>query len=103
MYYVKSEYEVADGYIDIALLPNDIVKPPYNAIIELKYLKQEGYTEELLKQKINESKVQLAKYTQAEELSTLSHLLKFIVIFKGDECVYSQQWQEEIFINDQYS
>ena len=94
MYYVKSEYEVADGYIDIALLPNDIVKPPYHAIIELKYLKQEGYTEDLLKQKIEESKTQLAKYTQAEELSSLSNLLKFIIIFRGDECVYSQQWEE---------
>jgi len=94
MYYVKSEYEVADGYIDIALLPNDIVKPPYHAIIELKYLKQEGYTEDLLKQKIEESKTQLAKYNQAEELCSLSNLLKFIIIFRGDECVYSQQWEE---------
>ncbi len=92
MYYVKSEYEVEGGYIDIALLPNDVVKPSYYAIIELKYCKKEGFTDELLKGKITEAEKQLAKYTQAEELANMPNLLKFIVVFKGEECVYSEQW-----------
>ncbi len=94
MYYVKSEYEVEDGFIDIALLPNDVVKPPYFAIIELKYCKKENFTEELLRSKIEEAEQQLAKYKQAEELANMPNLLKFIVVFKGDECVYQEQYLE---------
>ncbi len=95
IYYVKSEYEVEGGYIDIALLPNDIVKAPYHAIIELKYCKKEGFNEELLNRKVEGAKGQLAKYKQAEELAAMKNLLKFVVVFKGEECVYSEQWREE--------
>ncbi len=94
MYYVKSEYEVEGGFIDIALLPNDVLMTPYTAILELKYCKKDGYTEALLNSKISESKIQLAKYKQAEELGNLTNLLKFIVVFKGDECVFCEQWNE---------
>ncbi len=95
MYYVKSEYEVEGGFIDIALLPNDVLMTPYTAILELKYCKKDGYTEALLNSKISESKIQLAKYKQAEELGNLTNLLKFIVVFKGDECVFCEQWNED--------
>jgi len=38
VYYIKTEYEVEGGYIDIALLPRINVKAPNHAIIELKYI-----------------------------------------------------------------
>ncbi|OQY09719.1 MAG: hypothetical protein B6I28_02455 [Fusobacteriia bacterium 4572_132] len=52
-YYVDSEYEVNDGYIDILVTKRyDIV--PYEAMIELKYMKKkENYKKELKMVKSN--------------------------------------------------
>ena len=36
-YYVKSEYEVPQGYIDIALLQRSGVEPKFEATLEVKY------------------------------------------------------------------
>ncbi len=88
MYYVKSEYEVEGGYIDIALLPRINVKAPNHAIIELKYIPKELFSEKLLQEKIHEAEDQISRYSNAEELRQVPNLLKFVVVFKGDECVY---------------
>ncbi len=88
MYYVKSEYEVDGGYIDIALLPRINVKAPYHAIIELKYISKENFTKKLLEEKISEAKAQISRYATSEELRQVPNLLKFVVVFKGDECVF---------------
>jgi len=42
-YLIKSEYEVENGYIDIALLNNYVIKPKYYGIIELKYITKKEY------------------------------------------------------------
>jgi hypothetical protein len=89
IYYVKSEYEVEGGYIDIALLPRINAKAPYHAIIELKYIPKEQFSEKLLQQKIREAEDQLSRYATSEELRQVPNLLKFVVVFKGDECVYT--------------
>ncbi len=94
MYYVKSEYEVEGGYIDIALLPRINVHPPKHAIIELKYIPKERFSEKLLEEKINESKEQLARYTTSEELMQVPDLLKIVVVFKGDECVFAERFED---------
>jgi hypothetical protein len=88
MYYVKSEYEVEGGYIDIALLPRINVKAPNHAIIELKYIPKESFTDKLMQEKITEAEAQLSRYSTSEELIQVPNLLKFVVVFKGDECVY---------------
>ena len=56
VYYVKSEYEVEGGFIDVALLPRPGAKTIYNAIFELKYIKKEDYNETVLNKKIKEAK-----------------------------------------------
>jgi hypothetical protein len=90
IYFIKSEYEVEGGYIDIALLPRLNKKAPKHAIIELKYIPKEHFTEKLLEEKISEGKAQLARYTTSEELMQVPNLLKFVVVFKGDECVFAE-------------
>ena len=55
VYLIKSEYEVEDGYIDIALLNNYIVKPKYYGIIELKYITKKEY------EKLGENIIDLEK------------------------------------------
>ncbi len=91
-YYVKSEYEVPKGYIDIALLKRSGVDPKFEAIIEVKYLKKEEYddsqtSQKLLHTKLEKARHQLAQYRQARELQEEKNLKKWIVIFAGSQCV----------------
>ena len=51
---VKSEYEVENGYIDIALLRREPIEPDYFAIFEIKYIKKSEY--KVHEQKIVEEK-----------------------------------------------
>lgn len=39
-YIIKSEYEVEDGYIDIALIARNYKERVYEALIELNYIKK---------------------------------------------------------------
>ena len=91
VYYVKSEYEVEGGFIDVALLPRPGAKTIYNAIFELKYLKKEGYTEAVLNEKIKTAKEEIAKYTKSEELMELPKLKKWVMVFCKDELVYLEE------------
>ena len=90
VYYVKSEYEVEKGYIDIALLKRSGVEPNYEAIIELKYIKKSEYQakgEELVNKKLEAAKEQLLDYKTADELSNKDNLKKFVLVFAGTKCV----------------
>ena len=89
IYFVKSEYEVEGGYIDIALLPRVNVKAPNHAIIEPKYIPKESFTDKLMQEKIAEAEAQLSRYSTSDELRQVPNLLKFVVVFKGDECMYA--------------
>jgi hypothetical protein len=91
IYYVKSEYEVEDGYIDIAILPRPGVDAPYNAIFEVKYLKKEGYTARKKAIKVKEAKEQMARYATAPELADMTNLLKWVIVFCGDKVVHLER------------
>ena len=97
IYFVKSEYEVEGGYIDIALLPRVNVKAPNHAIIELKYIPKESFTDKLMQEKIAEAEAQLSRYSTSDELRQVPNLLKFVVVFKGDECMYAGRISPENF------
>ena len=90
IYLVKSEYEVEDGYIDIALLKQVNMEPKYFGIIELKYISKSKYTEkgeEIVQEKLEEAKEQLRKYNTSEELKDIQNLKKWAIIFVNDKCV----------------
>lgn len=91
IYYVKSEYEVENGYIDIALLPRPGVQAPYYAILEVKYLKKQEYSETILAEKIKAAQEQIAKYTLVSELAEMNNLLKWVLVFCGEELVYEEK------------
>jgi len=91
IYYVKSEYEVKDGYIDIALLKRVNVDSKFQAIFEIKYIKQsDAQNLELQNEKMKEAKTQLAQYTQAEELRENPTLKKFAIVVAGTRCFYEE-------------
>ena len=94
VYYVKSEYEVEDGYIDIALLERSGVDPNYEAIIELKYIKKSEYDdqgEDIVQAKFEAAKEQILKYQQSDELNARQNLKKIVLIFVGDKCVKQKE------------
>jgi Protein of unknown function (DUF1703). len=87
LYLVKSEYEVPDGYIDIALLAREPWNPDYNALFELKYLKMKDACEERVQEVLNDGIMQLKKYSAPPELAGLKNLKKWVLVFTGDRCV----------------
>ena len=89
IYLVKSEYEVEDGYIDIALLKQVNMEPKYFGIMELKYISKSKYDEkgeEIVKEKLNEAEEQLKKYDMSEELKNMKNLKKWAIVFVNDKC-----------------
>ncbi len=86
IFYVKSEYEVENGYIDIALFNNSRVHPDYYGIFELKYISKKDYNEKVLQEKLEEGKEQILKYTSSDELKSMKNLKKFVLVFSGAEC-----------------
>ena len=89
IYLVKSEYEVEDGYIDIALLKQVNMEPKFFGIMELKYISKSKYDEkgeEIVKEKLNEAKEQLKKYDRSEELKNMKNLKKWAIVFVNDKC-----------------
>lgn len=89
-YLIKSEYEVEDGYIDIALLNNHIIKPRYYGIIELKYITKKEYEkhgEDIVNQRKEEAIAQINKYKNSQELLSYENLKKWVLVFVCDKCV----------------
>ena len=87
LYLVKSEYEVSDGYIDIALLKRDPWHPDYYAVFELKYLKMAEATPERIEQVKEAGREQISRYISSPELSAITNLKRWVLVFAGDKCV----------------
>ena len=90
MYYVKSEYEVEEGYIDIAFFERSGLDVNFEGLIELKYIKKSDYEKsgtKLVQKNLAEAKEQLLKYKTADELKTKDNLKKWAMVFAGDKCV----------------
>ncbi|NUU96865.1 AAA family ATPase [Marinitoga sp. 1138] len=82
---VKMEYPVEGGYVDIAIFKR-YEEVPYEAIIEVKYIKQNEYTESKFKEKIVQAREQIERYKKSYELNSKNgRMKKFIIIFVGKE------------------
>ena len=85
--YVKSESEVGGEYADILIVPREKLKERYGVLLEFKYIKQEEYNKnpELLKQKQQEAKTQLERYTKKEELKAIPNLRSYAIVVIKDK------------------
>ena len=88
LYLVKSEYEVPDGYIDIAFLKREPWHPDYYALFELKYLKMSECTDDRIQKVAHDGIKQLEQYVVSPELSAIPNLKRWVLVFGGDRCVY---------------
>ena len=75
---VKSEFELGRGYSDILLLPKDLNNDYYSVMIEFKYLKKDE--EKKLKEKQEEAKEQIERYSNLEEIKALKNIRKYTVV-----------------------
>lgn len=91
LYLVKSEYEVSEGYIDLALLKRDPWHPDYYALFELKYLKKSMSSEEEIERMTIDGTLQMKRYISSPELSTIPNLKKWVLVFSGDKCVRNEE------------
>lgn len=87
LFLVRSEYEVANGYVDVALLHREPWHPRYYALFELKYLKLRDYSEERADQLVREGKDQLIRYGASPEFAGIENLKRWVLVFAGDRCV----------------
>ena len=88
--YVKSEYPVEGGYIDIALFKR-YKEVPYNAIIELKYIKKSEKDKNMLEKKIQEAREQIKRYEKAINKEFEGELKKYIIVFVGRELKHLEE------------
>ncbi|PCJ15987.1 MAG: hypothetical protein COB02_17305 [Candidatus Cloacimonadota bacterium] len=93
LFFIKSEYEIEDGYIDLALFEREVYKISFQYAIELKYIKKSDYEKnpKILNKKRDEAKAQMDKYLKSKEISELKQkkscpLKTYILVFVGDEC-----------------
>ena len=75
---VKSEFELGRGYSDILLLPKVLNNDYYSVMIEFKYLKKDE--EKKLKEKQEEAKEQIERYSNLEEIKALKNIRKYTVV-----------------------
>ena len=82
-YTIKSEFEVNREYPDLLLIPRDRSKGYNSIMIEFKYLKKEDANK--LKEKQNEAKEQIERYSRYEEMQDIEKLNKYTVVAVVDE------------------
>ena len=82
-YTVKSEFEVEGEYPDILLIPRDRTKGYHSIMMEFKYLKKGE--KKLLKEKQEEVRKQIEKYSKYDEMQDIENLHKYTIIAVVDE------------------
>ncbi|NUU97602.1 PD-(D/E)XK nuclease domain-containing protein, partial [Marinitoga sp. 1138] len=88
---VKMEYPVEGGYVDIAMFKR-YEEVPYEAIIEIKYIKQNEYTESKFKEKIAQAREQIERYKKSYELNSKNERMKkYIIVFVGKDAKFVEE------------
>ncbi len=84
LYFIKSEYEVPGGYVDLLLLTKPPVIPDYQFALELKYLKK-GEAKKLAAVK-TQAISQLRGYLATPEAQAMPNLRGYVLVFVGNKC-----------------
>ncbi len=84
LYFIKSEYEVPGGYVDLLLLNKPPVIPDYQFALELKYLKK-SQAKQLATVK-EKAIAQLRGYLATDEARAIRTLQGYVLVFVGQKC-----------------
>jgi len=90
-YEVFSELEVTKGYVDLVLNPI-VPEIPYGAVLEIKYISKDSYTDSKLKEVIKGAKEQIAKY-EIETIKSFKEtkFIKVILVYRAWELVFCEE------------
>lgn len=85
------EYPAGQGFADMYIqkAANSLAK--YEAIVELKYLKEKDAKKANMKKLSKEAKEQLERYLQDKRMAQKENLKKFMIVFKGFEDYYIEE------------
>ena len=83
LFLVKSEMEVNRNYPDLLLIPQDKTKGYKSVMIEFKYLK--ANETEKIKEKQQEAKDQIKRYSEFEEIKNIKDLNKYTIVAVNDK------------------
>lgn len=88
---VYGEYPAGQGFVDMYIqkAANSLAK--YEAVVELKYIKESEIRKANIKKLVKEAKEQLENYMKDERMSQKENLKKFIIIFKGFKEYYIEE------------
>lgn len=89
LYFIKSEFESGQKYLDILLLRRPPFPAPYQFAFELKYLRQKDAAK--LPEKIEEGRKQLQIYLREPDLSELESLKAWLIVFVGPELKHIEE------------
>ena len=89
IYHIQSEPEMEQQYPDLILRSRPPYEPPYQFMIELKYIKKQKPDE--VEAKIQKGREQLQSYLQAEEVQGLENLRAWLWVFVGTEAVLVEE------------
>jgi hypothetical protein len=83
LYYIQSEQESEQKYVDVLLLHRPPYFPNYQFAFELKYLKKSESAQ--LETTVQKAIAQLQGYLQSEALQRLDNLKAYVIVFVGSE------------------
>ena len=85
------EYPAGQGFMDMYIQKAANSLAQYEAVVELKYLKEKEIKKTNMTKLKKEAKEQLQKYLQDKRMEQKEDLKKFVVIFKGFEDYYIEE------------
>ena len=90
-YITYGEYPAGQGFMDMYIqkAANSLAK--YEAIVELKYLKEKDRQKVDDKRLIREAREQVERYLKDKRIEQKENLKKFVIIFKGFEEYYVEE------------
>ena len=83
LYYIRSEQETEQKYVDVLFLHRPPYFPNYQFAFELKYLKKSESAQ--LETTVQTATIQLQGYLQSEALQRLDNLKAYVIVFVGPE------------------
>ena len=93
LYYLRSEHEVGQGYVDLLLLRRQPYPAPHQFVFELKYLKKKDADK--LEAALAAGRDQLRRYMQREELRHETSLRAWLAVYVGAELAQVEEVSAE--------
>jgi len=90
-YIIYAEYPTGQGFADLYIQKTAGSLAKYEAVVELKYIKEKEARKANTKKLIKEAKEQIERYMKDKRMEQKENLKKFVIIFKGFEDYYIEE------------